>query len=409
MQLEFASQVHRHVGPQSAVLIVAPLSVAQQTVREGDKFGIESRYLRADDGMHGIVVCNYEMLEHFDIERFAAVVLDESSILKASTGKMRTAIIRACKDVPYRLACTATPSPNDHMELGNHSEFLGIMSQTEMLSMFFAHDGGSTQDWRIKGHAQKDFWRWVCGWAMMIRKPSDIGGSDEGFTLPNLRIERMVIAADHVQSKSSGFLFAMEAQTLQERRAAKRGTISARAQAAADIVASEPTEQFLLWCNLNDEGDELAKLIPGAVQVSGSNTREFKEQAIADFLSGKTRVLVSKVSIFGFGLNLQNCARIVFVGLSDSFEQFYQAVRRCWRFGQKREVVCHVITSELEGAVVANIQRKEADMQRMIVGMVAEMRNEMLANVKATRRQVIDYAPSVPMVVPQWIQSEAQP
>lgn len=404
-QLEFSRQVNRHVGPESAVLILAPLAVAQQTVREGGKFGIESRYLRADDGAPGIVVANYEMMQHFDIDRFAAVVLDESSLLKDYSGKTRNAIISATSRTPYRLACTATPSPNDFMELGNHSEFLGVMSRTEMLSMFFVHDGGSTQDWRIKGHAQKDFWRWVCGWAVMIRKPSDIGYNDENFVLPALSIEKCVIAADHAQARACGKLFAEEARTLQERREAKRGTISERVSACAEIVAAEPSEQWLTWVNLNDEGDELERAIPGSVQVSGSDTREHKEESIARFLDGTIRVLVAKPSMFGHGLNLQNCARMAFVGLSDSFEQFYQAVRRCWRYGQTREVVCHVITSELEGAVVANIERKEADMLRMVAGMVTHMRAEMTANIKATRRQTVEYAPSVEMVVPAWISS----
>lgn len=408
-QLEWANQVRRHVGPESSVLILAPLAVAQQTVREGDKFGIQSRYLREDDGGCGIVVTNYEMMQHFDIDRFAGVVADESSLLKDYNGKTRNAIIGATAKTPYRLSCTATPSPNDFMELGNQAEFLGVMSRTEMLSMYFVHDGGSTQDWRIKGHAQKDFWRWVCGWAVMIRKPSDIGYEDGAFILPRLDLRKRVIEADHSQATKSGFLFAMEAQTLQERRAAKRGTIDARAKACADIVAAETSERWLLWANLNDEGDALEALIPGAVQVSGSDTREHKEKSIAGFLDGSIRVLVSKPSMFGHGLNLQNCARMAFVGLSDSFEQFYQAVRRCWRFGQIREVVCHVITSELEGAIVANIERKEADLQRMVNGMIVHMRAEMTANIKATRRQVVDYQPAVKMLVPSWVQSEVQP
>ncbi len=404
-QLEWARQVAEHSG--GSVLILAPLAVAQQTVREGEKFGVKCRYLRDDDGAPGIVVANYEMLSHFDASRFAGVVLDESSILKSHDGRTRNAIIQAFAKTPYRLACTATPSPNDFMELGNHSEFLGVMSRVEMLSMFFVHDGGSTQDWRIKGHAQRDFWRWVCGWALMIRKPSDIGYDDDGFALPPMAIRRHVVAADHVQARQAGFLFAMEAQSLQERRAAKRGSISARVEACARLVAAEPGEQFLIWCNLNEEGDALAAAISGAVQVSGSDSRESKEAAVEGFTSGRIRVLISKPSIFGFGLNLQGCARMVFVGLSDSFEQFYQAVRRCWRFGQKRPVDVHVVTSELEGAIVANIERKEADMQRMVAGMVEHMRSEMTANIKGTRRQVVDYQPAVKMLVPSWLKSEA--
>jgi hypothetical protein len=229
------------------------------------------------------------------------------------------------------------------------------------------------------------------------------------FKLPELSIRRRVIAADHVQAKSSGMLFAMEAQTLHERRAAKRGTISERVKACADLVTAEPSEQWLAWVNLNDEGDELERAISGSVQVSGSDTREYKEASIAGFLDGTIRVIICKSSMFGHGLNLQNCARMAFVGLSDSFEQFYQAVRRAWRYGQTREVHCYVITSELEGAIVANIQRKEADMQRMIAGMLDHMRAEMTANIKATRRQTVDYSPTVTMKLPPWIQSEMTP
>jgi len=406
IQLECARLMVEHSGKPA--LILAPLAVAQQTVREGEKFGIHCRYLRQDDGAPGIVVANYEMLEHFDARRFGTVILDESSILKAHTGKMRNLIIDTFSSTPYRLAFTATPSPNDFTELGNHCEFLGVMRRTEMLSMFFAHDGGSTQDWRIKGHAQKDFWKWVCGWAVMIRSPADLGYETSDFVLPPMRIEKSVIAADHSQAKKSGFLFEMEAQTLQERRAAKRGTISARSKACADLIASEPGEQWLTWCNLNDEGDALAALIPGAVQVSGSDTREHKESSIAGFTEGRIRVLVSKPSMFGHGLNLQNCARMAFVGLSDSFEEFYQAVRRCWRFGQKREVAVHVITSELEGAVVANIQRKEADMVKMIAGMLEEMRAEMRANVRGTQRNVVEYEPTKKLKIPAWLTSEVR-
>lgn len=335
-------------------------------------------------------------------------LVHNSSLLKAQDGKTRRAIIETFERTPYRLACTATPAPNDFMELGNHAQFLGVMTQSEMLSMYFVHDGGSVQDWRIKRHARDAFWKWVCGWAMMIRRPSDIGYEDTTFMLPPLRFHRHVIAADHAQARRAGLLFAMEAQTLQERRLAKRETISERAQRAAAIVAAEPGEQWLLWCNLNDEGDELARLIPGAVQVAGSDSRDHKEHSVAGFVDGSIRVLVSKPSMFGHGLNLQCCARLAFVGLSDSFEQFYQAVRRCWRFGQTRPVDCHIITSELEGAVVANIERKEADLQIMIDAMAEHMQSEMRANLHKTTRYTVGYDPAIPMATAAWIDPRSE-
>jgi DNA modification methylase len=374
MQLEWAKHVPGNV------LILAPLAVSMQTVAEGRKFGIEVNYRRDQTEVtEGITITNYEMLDHFDPSFFNGIVLDESSILKSFTGKIRNNIIDSFSQTPFRLACTATPAPNDYMELGNHAEFLGVMSRTEMLAMYFIHDGGETSKWRLKGHAEEPFWKWLCSWAMNVRKPSDIGYDDSAFTLPLMEIHSHVVKVDQAPD---GFLFAVEALTLQERQQERRATTSIRAQQCADIVALHPNEQWLIWCNLNDESKMLTDMIPGAVEVTGSASIEYKEKMLLGFASGDVRVMVSKPKIAGMGLNYQACHKMAFVGLSDSYEQFYQAVRRCWRFGQKNNVDVHVITAETEGAVVRNIQRKEADAMRMAENMLEHMKVIEIENIK---------------------------
>lgn len=366
MQCEWA----RHIPGK--VLILAPLAVAGQTVRDMEHFGIKVGYARSQEQVREqITITNYEMLEHFDPAQFTGIVLDESSILKAYDGKTRTQIIESFRQTPFRLACTATPAPNDYMELGNHSEFLGVMSRVEMLAMFFVHDGGETQKWRLKGHAESEYWKWLCSWAVMIRKPSDLGYPDNDFTLPELVMHEVTVS---VEDRTMGQLFAVQAQTLQERLQARRSTIAERVSDTAAIV-NATADPFLVWCNLNDESAQLAKAIPGAVEVSGSDSVEAKERAMLGFAAGEIRVLVTKPSIAGFGMNWQHCNNMAFVGLSDSYEAFYQAVRRCWRFGQKKPVNVYVVTAETEGAVVANIKRKEADAMKMAENMVGHMKD----------------------------------
>lgn len=362
MQLEFAKQI------PGRALILAPLAVAQQTIREGDKFGIEATYAR-NPILGKITVTNYEMLEHFDPSEYNGVVLDESSILKSFDGAFRNQVIEAFRRTPFRLACTATPAPNDYMELGNHSEFLGALTRTEMLSTFFVHDGGDTSKWRVKRHAQKEFWRWVCTWAVMMRKPSDLSYSDDGFILPELRIYDLAVE----QTKADdGRLFAMPAATLQERRHARSTSLEDRGKEVARIVATKPKEPWIIWCNLNAESSLAAKLTQG-VEISGSDSREEKESRMLGFSSGEIRILVTKPSICGWGMNWQHCPNVIFFGLSDSYEQYYQAVRRSWRFGQKNPVDCYIVTSTNEGAVTANIKRKEADAMAMAKEMVQNM------------------------------------
>lgn len=376
MQLEWANQI------DGRVLILAPLAVAQQTVREGRKFGIEVAYARAST-WDRITVTNYEMLDRFDPADYAGVVLDESSILKSFEGETRNEIIAAFSKTPYRLACTATPAPNDYMELGNHSEFLGALSRTEMLSTYFVHDGGETSKWRLKKHATKDFWKWVCSWAVMMRKPSDLGYSDEGFILPELRFHDLTVEAG---KPLPGHLFAMPAATLEERRGARRESLDERSVEVARIVASKPKEPWIIWCNLNVESSIAAKLTDG-VEVSGSDSREDKEERMLGFTNGDIRVLVTKPSICGFGMNWQHCPNVIFFGLSDSYEQFYQAVRRSWRFGQQNPVDCYIVTSMNEGAVTENIKRKERDAQNMAKEMVANMHEINAKEIRATIKE----------------------
>lgn len=399
MQVTWARAVFQHSG--NRVLILAPLCVAHQTVREAHKFGIPIKYIREPELDEygnfetGVFVTNYEMLEHFEpwIAKayFDGIVLDESSILKSSDSKTRARIIAACKSIPYRLSCTATPSPNDFMELGNQSEFLGVMTQPEMLAMFFTHDGGETSKWRLKGHAKNRFWEWMSHWAACVRKPSDLGFDDSGYDLPPLNIHETVVNS---HSLLDGQLFPTVAQSLEERNQARRVTIDERVAACAEIV-NKSNEQFLVWCHLNEESSKLAASIPGSIEVKGSDSIEHKEDAIEEFLSGKCRVLISKSRIFGYGMNLQNCHNMAFVGLNDSYEQLYQSIRRCWRFGQKNAVDVYLISADIEGAVIDNIKRKEKQAQEMADAMITHMRAFCQREVWGLKRERCDYSRDV--------------
>lgn len=394
MQLEWAKNV------PGDVLIMAPLAVSSQTIRESEKFHDEP-VVYSNDGTKKarITITNYEQMEKFNPSNFNAIVLDESSILKAYTGKYRTELVEKFGNVPFRLACTATPAPNDFMELGNHAEFLGAMTRTEMLSMFFVHDGGETQTWRLKGHAESEFWKWVCSWAVMIRKPSDLGYNDGNFILPPLNMNQITV---HSEEPTDGMLFAMEAQTLQERQIARRSTIDDRVKACADIV-NATDDICLVWCDLNSESEALHKAINNSVEVKGSDSSEYKEHELLNFAQGKTKCLISKASIAGFGLNFQVCHKVFFVGLSDSYEAFYQAIRRCWRFGQNSQVECYIIAADTEGAVVKNIQRKEEDASRMAEMMVANMHEINEANIRGTIRNKTEYNAKCAMALPDWL------
>jgi len=365
MQLEWA----RLSGTTS--LIVAPLAVCAQTVREAGKLGIPARYVR--DGDHvtgpGMWITNYEMVTRFSPELFDAVVLDEASLLKNSAGAMRTMLIEHFRTVPRRLACTATPAPNDSEELTNQAEFLGVISRVEMLAAYFVHD--SDEGWRLKGHARGPMFRWMASWAVAIRMPSDFGYPDDGYILPGLIIQEHLLQVDVVPE---GELFATQIGGVGGRAQVRRATLDARVKKVAELVANEPDEPWILWAGLNDEADMLARLIPGAVNVHGSMTPENKAELLLGFADGTIRVLISKVSIASFGLNWQHCARVAFVGLNDSYEAYYQALRRCYRYGQTRVVQAHVVLSALEGQIAANVRRKEREATETMAELVAAIR-----------------------------------
>ncbi len=399
MQCVWADLVSRHTDRM--VLILAPLCVAQQTVREAEKFGISVHYCRAQSEVRpGVNITNYEMMDKFDLGTFGGVVLDESSILKSQDGKTRTALIEEAQMVPYRLSCTATPSPNDHMELGNQAEFLGVMSTVEMLAMFFTHDGGETSKWRLKGHGKTKFWEWLSTWAIVIKRPSDLGYDDEGYDLPGLTMHEHIVDAE----PTFGELFVTPAAGLLGRNQARRESVEDRVAACAELI-NESDEQWIVWCHLNDESDALEAAINGAKSVKGSDSTETKEARMLAFTDGSLRVLVTKPSIAGFGMNWQHCHQMAFVGLSDSWEQYYQAIRRCYRFGQTEVVNVHIVSSAAEGSVVENIRRKEAQSEELSQQMAAHMRDLMRSKIHATSNNKIAYLPKAKLTVPQWIRS----
>ncbi len=404
MELSWAQAVANETG--KPILHLAPLAVSAQMVREAVKFGIPAHISHSQAQTDsGINITNYQKLDHFRVEEFGGVILDESSILKSVDGHYRTRLIEACANIPFRLAATATPAPNDFMELGNHAEFLGVMSYTDMLATFFTHDGGETQKWRLKGHAEQEFWKWMASWAVMIRKPSDLGYANDGYDLPQLRQTQHLVAADYAPSIDTGLLFPMEAHTMQERLAARRDTVKERVALAASITP--PDGPFVWWCNLNSESEALAKAIPGAVEVRGSDSEDDKERKLIQFSEGAIRVLVTKPSICGFGMNWQHCCNTGFVGLNDSFEQVYQSIRRFWRFGQTKPVNVHFIAAETEGAVVANLKRKEADAERMAASMVMHMADLSKQEFRGTTRTTATYNPTQPVILPEFLRATA--
>lgn len=382
-QLEWAQQVNKHTG--QSVLILAPLAVSSQTQREGQRFGYDVTICATQDDIQpGINITNYEKLHHFSPVNLGGLVLDESSILKSYDGKTRKHLQQFASGIDYRLACTATPAPNDLQELSNHAEFLGVMKGKEILALFFTQDGNTTHKWRLKGHARTAFWKWMAEWSVAIRAPSDIGYDDDGFNLPPLEMHSEIVPG----KAWGGALFAIEAQTLTERRKARRDSLEDRVAAAAALVNASD-EQWIVWCDLNAEGEALVKAIPDAVEVAGRHSDDYKKDKMMAFSDGEIRVLVTKPSIAGFGMNWQHCNNMAFVGLSDSYEQQYQAIRRCWRFGQQKPVNVHVVTSEAEGAVVANIQRKERQATMMFDNIVKHMRVH--AEVNRGGRQEMAY------------------
>lgn len=371
MQLTWAENVARKIDGK--VLILTPLAVAFQTVKEGEKFGIEVKHRR--EGLQAgdrIVVTNYERLHYFRPDDFAGVVCDESSILKNFDGETRKAITDFMRKRPYRLLCTATAAPNDYVELGTSAEALGIMERRHMLAQFFTHDGGDTATWRLKGHAREHvFWRWVCSWARACRKPSDLGFDDGEFSLPVLSVRNHIVTA---AKPRTGYLFDIAAIGLDEQREDLRRTLGERCEMAAELCNAH-RESAVCWTNLNAEADAIAKATSGAVNVQGSDSDEKKEEAFAAFASGDIRVIVSKPSIAGFGLNWQHCAHMTFFP-SHSYEQYYQCVRRCWRFGQKNSVTVDMVTTDGQQNVLLNMERKAEAAAKMFAQLVALMGKE---------------------------------
>lgn len=363
-QLVWAENIVRKTN--GSVLVATPLAVSAQTKREGEKFGIEVHHTREGKIKKGINVTNYERLHYFKPEDFVGVVADESGILKNFDGKMRRRITDFLHQVRYRLLCTATPAPNDYMELGSSSEALGVMKHVQMLGMFFTNAGDDTQQWTLKGHARTRFWRWMSQWARAVRFPSDLGFEDGKFILPQLVMKQYEVAS----KTRPGMLLPIEARTLNEQRAERRETLEKRCQLVADILPEDGP--CVVWCHLNKEGDTLEKML-GAVQVKGSDRDVVKEERLQAFSQGQIRVLVTKPTIAGFGLNWQHCSWVSFFP-SHSFEQFYQAVRRCWRFGQKKDVLCNIVTSQSESRVLNNLKRKERQAADMYAGLVREMK-----------------------------------
>lgn len=391
MQLEWAHKICEFTDGN--VLVLAPLSVAQQTKREGQKFGYEVTVCESQsDVKQGINITNYEKLDKFECGSFVGVVLDESSILKSFTGSVRNQIISYFAKTQYKLACTATPAPNDYMELGNHSEFLGIMTRAEMLAMYFVHDGGQTSKWRLKRHAESVFWQWMASWSVFISNPADLGYSSAGYELPNLNVHEIIVDGDEPIT---------ETLTLTRRRQARKESLEERCQAAADLVNASD-EQWLVWCDLNDESHRLWELCDDSWEIKGSDKPSYKVQTMADFSDDAIKCLVTKPSIAGFGMNWQQCHNMIFVGLSDSYEKYYQALRRCWRFGQEHEVNVYIIISAREGCVKENIERKEQDALKMKNAMIELTKEITKKELKTTCRLMTPYNADTDMVLPGW-------
>lgn len=401
MELAWANAVTRHTG--MPVMVHTPLAVAAQLASEARKVGIETTICReASDVSTGINIANYERLHKFDTSIFGGVVLDESGCIKHHDTKTFQALTAAYRDTPFKLPATATPAPNDWTELGTHAEFLGVCTRAEMLAEFFTHDGGDTSVWRLKGHARSIFWRWVATWGAMIRKPSNLGFDDGAYNLPPLHLHEHQVG---YEMPLNGMLFATEAQTLSERREARRASLEDRVRECAAMVNADAAEPWVVWCDLNAEGDALTKAINGAVQISGADDIDTKERRLIDFAEGRVRVLVSKPSICGWGLNWQHARRMAFVGVTDSYEAYYQAVRRCWRFGQTSDVHVHIFSSKAEGAIVANLKRKEREAGQMADSLSAETCDAVMAEVTGTTRVTNPYAAAQSVAIPSFLEA----
>ena len=382
IQLEWAKYVYNKINQN--IIIFAPLAVNQQTVEEGDKFNIDVNICREQsDVVPGINIANYEIMHKFNHDCFGGIVLDESSILKSYGGIYRKDLTEFAKNIKYKLCCTATPAPNDLVELINHAEFLDVMRGKEMIALYFTQDGNTTHKWRLKKHAQKDFWKWMATWSVALRKPEDIGYSHSGFDLPDLNIVKCITESEAAE----GHLFAVEATGLKEQRLAQKASLNHRLQKTIQII-NNSQDQWLIWCNYNYESDSLKKNIPGSVEIKGADPTSHKEKSMMDFKHSKIRVLVTKPSIAGFGMNFQQCHNIIFVGLSHSYEQYYQALRRCWRYGQKHAVNIYIVISEAERNILNNVLDKEKRVSGMMDNIISQMGG---LQMDGTKRQEMKY------------------
>jgi hypothetical protein len=396
--LEFLK--HAAEASNGRALMLVPLAVAGQANRRAERWGYEARIIR--DMSHvgdGINVCNYDRLHLIDPDAFGAVALDESSILKSFTGKTTRILIDAFRSHRWKIAATATPAPNDHMELGQHAEFLDIMASNEMLSRWFINDTSkASQEWRLKGHAERDFWDWMASWSRCAEFPSDLGGDDAGYILPGLQVVRHKSAPVAIQGDDDDLFgqIKMSATSLHD---VKRQTAQARADVVAGLVTAEPTETWLVWCDTDYEADALKAALPDALEVRGSHTADLKEERLNAFGTGQCRVLITKPTVAGFGLDWSHCARMAFVGRSYSYETWYQSVRRCLRYGQTREVVCHIAVAEGEDEIGRVVDRKRDDHGKM----KAAMRAAMARSNIASREARVDYNPQHQGRLPSWL------
>jgi len=403
LQLEWSRHIVKK--EKKPIIILAPLAVSEQTVEEGRKFGIKVNLCASqDDVKNGINITNYEKIRKFQMNKFVGVVTDESSCLKNFTSKYRNLIIESFTHTKYKLACTATPSPNDFMELGNHSEFLNIMTRVEMLSMFFINDTSNIGTWRLKGHVKDNmFWKWLSTWSVMIVKPSDIGFSDKGFILPKLNYIEHIIKS---KQKPVGRFFNELASDLNDRRKIRKKTIQPRCNKAKKIVDGYQGNSFVIWCGLNKESETLSKLINNSVEITGSQSNEQKIKSILGFAHGKIKRVITKSKITGFGINWQVCNNAIFVGLNDSFESLYQSIRRIWRFGQKKETNIHIIIEEREGSVLKNLKRKDKQARQMQENMIKHMSEFTKKEVLKTRVEQTEYNPTIKMEIPKWLKGK---
>jgi len=382
-QLEWSKIIQQKTS--KPVIIIAPLGVSKQTVREGEKFGYQINLCKdKNDIINGINITNYEKIEKFDFSVFSGICLDESSILKSFNSTTRQKITELSKGIKYKLCCTATPSPNDYPEIGNHSEFLEIKKQSEMKAEFFVHDSGETQKYRLRGWGVNKFWEWVASWSLMIEKPSDLGFKDDGYILPPIKYDEIKIKSD----PSFGNLFVEEAKGLQGRQKVRKESIKERCEKVADIV-NNSKDVHLVFCKLNDESKLLTSLIDGAYEIAGNTKEEEREEIITNFANGNIKCLVSKPKICGFGMNFQVGYNMVFTGLSDSFEEFYQSVRRMWRFGQKNQVKVTIVIDEREVSVLNNIKRKQRQFEEMIKQMKTNI--NLHSDIQKEKKQIKEY------------------